>query len=272
MIQRLVLGAELRELREASRITPEEAATSLRWYNTKISKIEHGDAKLTEGDVSKLLALYDASEATADRVRLLAKEARRKVPAARVTDWAKKYVALEASATEIKMWFGDSVPGLFQTKDYARAVLSASVVVPSVDVDEMAESRTRRALRLTEPTAPLVWAILGEEAIQRPVGGAVVLRGQLEHIRDLARLDHVTVQIMPQSAGEHPGLNIAFTLLHIADARATFAYIESLTSADYLPRPRHTQAYSLVFDRLRVAALSERDSLAMINQQIARLG
>lgn len=272
IVQRFVLGAELRDLREAAGITPDDAARQLGWYVAKISKIENGDGKLNDPEVAKMLELYHASSTTGERVLQLAKEARRKVPAARVTDWAKKYVALEASASEIKVWFGDSVPGLFQTKDYARAVLSASVVVPSAEVDQMAENRERRSARLTSLSPPLVWVVLGEEAISRPAGGRDVLRGQLLRLRELAQLDHVTLQIMPIAAGAHAGLGLAFTLLHLSAARATFAYVESLTSADYLPRPRHTQAYSLVFDRLRVAALSDTDSVAMIDRQLAELG
>jgi transcriptional regulator with XRE-family HTH domain len=271
VVQRLVLGAELRELREAATITPEDAGKRLSWYGTKISKIENGDGKLTDAEAEKLLALYGASEGTADRVRQLAREARRRVPAARVSDWAKKYVALESSASEIKVWFGDSIPGLLQTKDYARAVLSVSVVVPSIEIDQMATERERRSERLTGARPPMLWVVLGEEAITRPVGGENVLRGQLIRLRELAELDHVTLQVMPQSAGAHAGLGLAFTLLHIQGARATFAYVEGLTNADYLPRPRHTQAYGLVFDRLRVAALSDAQSLAIIERNIEKL-
>ena len=272
VVQRLVLGAELRDLREAAGITPEEAARQLGWYGTKVSKIENGDGKLTEAEVNKLLELYAAPPAAADKVRRLAKEARRKIAPARVTDWAKKYVALEASASEIKIWFGDCVPGLLQTKEYARAVLSASVVVPSAEVEEMAESREQRSARLFGPNPPLLWVVLGEEAIRRPVGGPNVLRDQLVKLRELAHLDHVTLQIMPQDNGAHAGLGLSFTLLHLAAAGTTIAYVESLTSADYLGRPKHTRAYSLVFDRLRVAALSDTASLALIDKQIAELG
>jgi transcriptional regulator with XRE-family HTH domain len=271
LVQRLVLGAELRELREAAGVSAEDAARHLAWYDAKISKIENGDGKLTHAQVAKLLELYSATEATAERVRQLAVEAGRKVPAVRVTDWAKKYVALEADATEIKVWFNDSIPGLLQIKDYARALLSTSVVVPSAEVEEMAAGRERRSARLTASDPPLVWIVLGEAAIRSPMGGSRVLRAQLVKLREFASLDNVTVQVVPQSVGAHAGLGLCFTLLRLASDRA-FAYVEGLTSADYLPRPKHTQAYSLVFDRVRGAALSDRDSLAMIDRQIADLG
>ncbi|WP_190819994.1 DUF5753 domain-containing protein [Saccharopolyspora pogona] len=186
-------------------------------------------------------------------------------------DWAKKYVNLEACASEIKLFYGDTIPGVLQTRDYARELLSASVVVPAMDVDAMAESRERRAARFFEPRSPLLWVVLGEEAILRQVGDRDIRRAQLEQLRSLAELDHVTIQVIPLASGAHAGLGIAFTLLHLEQANSDIAYIESLTSSDYLSRPQHTRAYSLVFDRLRVAAISDRETLSLINQEIEAL-
>ncbi|MGI8308759.1 helix-turn-helix domain-containing protein [Saccharopolyspora hattusasensis] len=271
LVQRLVLGAELRELRESFGLSADEAAVQLGWYRNKISKIETGESKLSHKDAQALVALYGAKDNAVEKVLVLAKEARRKVPPTRVPDWAKKYVNLEANASEIKLFFGDSIPGVLQTRDYARELLSASVVVPSVDVNEMAESRARRAQRFFEPGAPLLWVVLGEEAIRRRVGGRPVHRDQLEQLRSLAELDHVTIQVIPLDSGAHAGVGIAFTLLHLEQANSSIAYIESLTSSDYLSRPQHVRAYSLVFDRLRVAALSDRDTLALVNREIEAL-
>lgn len=271
LVQRLVLGAELRDLRELAGLSTDEVAEALGWYRAKISKIETGEGKLTTKDVQALLELYAVKDRTAEKVQRLAEEARRKIPATRVTDWAKKYVNLETSAAEIKVFFSDSIPGLLQTRAYAKELLAASVVVPSAEVDEMAEARELRAQRLFSSQAPLLWVVLGEEAIRRRVGGPEVHRAQLEQLRNLAALDHVTIQALPLSSGAHAGLGLAFTLLHIAHTRSNIAYVESLTNADYLARPQHTRAYSLVFDRLRVAALSDRQTLTLIDEEIASL-
>ncbi|MER7014357.1 helix-turn-helix transcriptional regulator [Saccharopolyspora sp. NPDC000359] len=271
LVQRLVLGAELRELREDAGLSADEAAVALGWYRNKISKVETGESKLSDKDVQALLALYGVKEKAVDRVLAMAKEARRKIPPARVPDWAKKYVHLEACASEIKLFYGDTIPGVLQTFDYARELLSASVVVPSVDVDAMAESREQRSSRFFGPNPPLLWVVLGEEAIRRRVGDRDVHRAQLERLRSLAVLDNVTVQVVPMASGAHAGLGIAFTLLHLEHANSDIVYIESLTSSDYLSRPQHTRAYSLVFDRLRVAATSDKDTLSLIDQEIAAL-
>ncbi|MFR9728620.1 helix-turn-helix domain-containing protein [Saccharopolyspora sp. MS10] len=272
LVQRLVLGAELRDLREAAGLTSDDVASHLGWYRSKVSKIETGEGKLSDKDIEVLLTLYGAHERAGDKVHRLAVEARRKLPAARVTDWAKKYVSLEESASEIKMFFPDVIPGLLHTSAYAHECLSASVMVPSVEVDEIASARERRSGKLFDSDPPQVWAVMGEEAIQRRVGNPEIHRGQLEHIRQLADLDNVTIQLIPTSMGTHPGMGLMFTLLHIDAADATIAYIENLTSADYFSGSQHVRAYSLVFDRLRVAALSDRESLRLIDRQIRELG
>lgn len=269
VVQRIMLGGELRSLREAAKINSEDAAAALGWYRAKVSKVETGTVRLTAAELSSLLTCYRADAATCERVQRLGEEARRKTTPARVPDWAKQFVSLEASATEIKMFFGDFIPGMLQTRDYARAQLSTSVIVPPADVEAMATSREHRAERLRSG-APLLWVVLGEEALRRGVGGHQVQRGQLLRLRELAELPNVTVQVMPISGGAHAALGMSFTLLDLGQSR-TVVYIEGLTSADYLVRPQHTQAYNLAFDRLRVASLGDRESLAIINTLIDEL-
>jgi hypothetical protein len=268
VVQRIMLGGELRALREAAKISTEDAATALGWYRAKVSKVETGTVRLTANELSSLFRLYRVDEATSERVQRLGEEARRKTTPARVPDWASKYVSLEASATEIKIFFGDSIPGLLQTRDYARAVLSTSVVVPPADVEQMATSREHRAERLRSGV-PLLWVVLGEEALRRTVGTPQIQRGQLFRLRELAELPNVTVQIMPLSGGAHTALGMTFILLDLGRSRTV--YIEGLTSADYLVRPQHIQTYNLAFDRLRVASLGDRESLAIINTLIDEL-
>jgi transcriptional regulator with XRE-family HTH domain len=268
VVQRIMLGGELRALREAAKIGTEDVAGALGWYRAKVSKVETGTVRLTAAELSSLLKYYKTDDATSERVQRLGEEARRKTSPARVPDWAKQYVSLEANATEIKLFFGDFIPGMLQTRDYARALLSTSVVVPPADVEQMATNRECRAERLRGGT-PLLWVVLGEEALRRTVGGRQVQRGQLIRLRELAELPNVTVQVMPLSGGAHAALGMSFHLLHLDQSRTV--YIEGLTSADYLVRPQHIQAYSLAFDRLRVASLGDRESLAIINTVIDEL-
>jgi transcriptional regulator with XRE-family HTH domain len=268
VIQRIMLGGELRALREAAKVKTEEVAAALSWYRAKVSKVETGTVRVSALELSTLLTLYQADDATSERVQRLGEEARRKTSPARVPDWAKQYVSLEASAAEIKLFFADFIPGMLQTRDYARAMLSTSVIVPPADVEAMAASRELRAERLRGGT-PLLWVVLGEEALRRTVGGRQVQREQLLRLRALAELPNVTVQVMPLSGGAHTALGMSFVLLDFGHSRTV--YIEGLTSSDYLILPQHIQAYSLAFDRLRVASLGDRESLVIINTLIEEL-
>jgi transcriptional regulator with XRE-family HTH domain len=267
VVQRIVLGAELRALRNAAKISTDEVAGTLGWYRAKVSKVETGTVRTTAAELSELLRLYRADDATSERVQRLGEEARRKTSPARVPDWASKYLSLEASATEIKLFFADFIPGMLQTRDYARAMLSTSVIVPPADVEQMAASRELRSER-RRTGAPLLWVVLGEEALRRTVGGRQVQRGQLIRLRELAELPNVTIQVMPLSGGAHPALGMSFHLLDLGQSWTV--YIEGLTSADYLVR-QHIPAYTLAFDRLRVASLGDRESLAIINTIIDEL-
>jgi hypothetical protein len=132
----------------------------------------------------------------------------------------------------------------------------------------MATNREHRAERLRSG-APLLWVVLGEEALRRTVGDPQIQRGQLLRLRELAELPNVTVQIMPLSGGAHTALGMTFILLDLGRSRTV--YIEGLTSADYLVRPQHIQTYTLAFDRLRVASLGDRESLTIINTLINEL-
>ncbi|MGH3875343.1 MAG: helix-turn-helix domain-containing protein [Pseudonocardiaceae bacterium] len=268
VVQRIMLGGELRTLREAAKISTQDVATALDWYRAKVSKVETGTVRVTAAALSDLLKLYNADETTIERVQRLGEEARRKTSPARVPDWAKQYVNLEANATEIKLFYADFIPGMLQTRDYARAQLSVSVVVPPADVEQMAISREHRAQHLRSG-APLLWVVLGEEALRRTVGSRQVQRGQLLRLRKLAELPNVTVQVMPLSGGAHTALGMSFVLLDLGRSRTV--YIEGLTSSDYHVRPHHIQTYSLAFDRLRVASLGDRESLTIINTLIDEL-
>jgi hypothetical protein len=268
-VQRLLLGQELRKLREAAGMTAEEANLQVpKWYRGKLSKVEHGQLRVTLDELNLLLKEYRATGGDADRVRALATESRRKTTPARVPDWAKQYVRLLNGASEIRLWFGEMVPGTLQTQDYAKAQLSASLLIPPVDIQPTALERERRGDRLFHEEAPRVWIVLGEEALRRPVGGPAVLKGQLQRLRDLALLQHVSFRTVPIAAGAHPALGCPFTLVYVESTGTTIAYEETLTDGDYIKNPH---AYTLAFDHVSRVALSEGESLALLERLIVDL-
>jgi hypothetical protein len=246
IVQRLLLGDELRKLREAAGMTAEEANLEVaKWYRGKLGKVENGQLRVTVEEVNRLLKVYQATGEDADRIRKLAAASRRKTASARVPDWAKQYVRLLYSATEIRFWFGEMVPGTLQTMEYAKAQLSASLLIPPVDVVPAAE-----------------------EALRRPIGGPIVLLGQLRRLRDMAQLRHVSLRVVPIEAGAHPALGCPFTLLYVESTGTTIAYEETLADGDYLKNPH---AYTLAFEHVSRVALSEDETLALLDRLIAKL-
>lgn len=268
IVQRLLLGADLRDAREAAGLSTADATKALGWYAGKLSKVEQGDKGITNEDLARAVEMYGISSERARTLRDLATDARRRLPPSRVPEWATKYVNLERAAVSIRMFYPDTFPGAVQTVEYARAILSASVVVARADVDRMADDRARRSERLKVASDTRVWLVVGEEAIRRTIGGPEVMRGQLQLIREIAQLPNVTVQAIPIAGGPHSAHNIAFALVHLRESQPGLVYVEGLTGSDYLGR-EHTRAYTLAFDTLIAAAMSPTDTLGLIDRQLS---
>jgi len=267
VVQRLILGERLRALRETSGVSLDDANALLKWYRGKLSKIENGMLGLTERELATLLDLYHLTDSETAQVKQLGVESRRRAAPERVNDWAKQYVSLERAATQIRMVYNE-IPGLLQTKECARAQLARSPVVMAADLDSMAAAREERGNRLFRDAAPQVWVVLGEEALLRRIGTADAMKAQLQRLHTLAALPTVSLRIVPLDHGPQAGLSCPFTLLWIERAKATIAYVETLTGADYV---KSTAAYALAFDQAQSSAFSEDDTLKLINCRMAEL-
>lgn len=268
-VLRLQLGRELRKLREAAGLTSrEQVAEPLGWDVSKVSRVESGQGTLTANDLDRLLTLFRADEEDAVAVRRLGESARKRGSYGKVPDWAKGYVGMESDADALRIYYGELMPGPLQLDAYARAILSTSVTVPPADIDRLVKSRALRREILMREDPPRVEIVLGEAALRRQVGGREVLHAQLEHLRSLAVLPHITLQVLPFTSGEHAALETPFTLLYLTDVQATYVYLEDLTSSDFWDRDPHVSVYELVFGRLQIAALGERETLAVLDRAI----
>lgn len=270
VVQRILLGTDLRDAREAAGLSNAEASKALGWYTGKLSKIEQGDMKVNDKDLDQAVHVYKLPEDRVAALRHLATEARRKLPPTRVPDHAVKYVNLERAATELKIFNGDCFPGTVQTADYARAMLGRSVIVSPADVDRMAQDRAKRLERMKSPSAPRLWLVVGEEALYREIGGRAVLRAQLEQIWQLAELPHVCVQIVSFDGGAHSSHGATFTIVTLIEDRPGIVYVEGLTASDYLGR-EHVRIYDLAFETLRATTLSQQRTMEKISQRINEL-
>ncbi|MGH3345083.1 MAG: helix-turn-helix domain-containing protein [Carbonactinosporaceae bacterium] len=186
-------------------------------------------------------------------------------------EWFRPFVELEAEATSILTYEVQVVPGLLQTEPYVRAVLRAG---PPGDTDEEIErnvaARLERQAVLSREAPPLLWVVLDEAVLRRPVGGSDVMRGQLDHLLDAARSRHVVLQVLPFAAGEHAAMNGAMTLLGFREADDV-VYVEDPGSGHVVTRPEQVAACALSYDLLRATALSPAASAGLIAARIGEM-
>jgi hypothetical protein len=122
------------------------------------------------------------------------------------------YIGLEAEAVSIRRYESELVPGLLQTKEYARAVFRG-FLVDNEEIDKRVEVRMARQERLTGANAPQHWIVLNESVIRRVVGGPETMRAQLDRLIEASHLPNVTMQVLPFTAGAHPAMDGAFVIL-----------------------------------------------------------
>ncbi|HEV7934028.1 MAG TPA: helix-turn-helix transcriptional regulator [Actinomadura sp.] len=260
-VLRILLGSQLRQLREAKGIGREEAGYAIRASDSKISRLELGRVGFKERDVSDLLTLYGVTDER-DREELLSLAAQANAPGwwHRYSDvlpsWFEVYVGLEEVAARIRAYEVQFVPGLLQTGDYARAVTMLGH--PDASAEEIERRVTLRMTRqrlITAEDPPHLWAVVDEAALRRPVGGGEVMREQIHHLVELTGLPNVTLQVVPFEHGGHAAAGGPFSILRFSEPDLPdVVYLEQLTSALYLEKRDDIDRYLAVMERLCVEA------------------
>jgi hypothetical protein len=260
-VLRMLLGAQLRRLREAKGVSRDTAGWEIRSSESKISRMELGRVGFKERDVADLLTLYGVTD-DEERNPLLALAREANTPGwwqkygDVLPSWFQPYVGLEAAATLIRTYEVQFVPGLLQARDYARAVIllrhhSAS----AEEVERRVNLRMARQQVLTRSDPPRLWVVIDEAVLRRPIGGDEVMRAQLEHLIEVTRLPNVRLQVLPFRAGGHAATGGPFTILRFADPEMPdLVYVEQLTGALFLDRRDDLDHYAAANDLVCIAA------------------
>lgn len=260
-VLRMMLGAQLRRLRETRGASPEEAGEAIRGTRSKISRLELGRSSFKQRDVADLLTFYQVTEEK-EREELLALARQANAPgwwhqySDLMTTWLETYIGLEEAASVIRTYEMQFVHGLLQTADYARAVVRLRhEETPETEVNRRVELRLHRQRLLTMPTGPQVWSVVDESALRRAYGGRDVMRAQLRHLIEIAENPNVTLQVMPFAAGGHAAAGGPFTILRFPQPDLPdIIYLEQLTSALYLDKPTDIDDYTDTMNQLCVDA------------------
>jgi transcriptional regulator with XRE-family HTH domain len=253
-VLRILVGAQLRRLREASGISREEAAYAIRGSEAKMSRIESGRVGFKPRDVADLLTMYGLTEGPArDVVLSLAEQANEPSWWHRYSDtmpdWFSTYVGLEQAATIIRTYEAQYVPGLLQTEAYAHAVVNLGEAVRSDEVSKRVELRMHRQQLLYLPKPPEYWAVIDEAVLRRNLGGR----------------PHITVQVVPFDRSDVAAVGGPFTLLRFAEPDLPdIVYLEQLNSALYLNKDVDVMNYLQIMNRLAAGALTPQRSTELI--------
>lgn len=270
--RRMVLGAQLRRLREAAELSRADAGFTIRASESKMSRLEAGKVGFKERDVADLLTTYGVNDTAEREVFLeMVKQSNQQGWWHRYNDvipgWFNDFVGLEESASVIQSYEHQFVPGLLQTEDYARAVMTHGRPEHATDdIEQRIDVRRRRQRILARPGAPRLWVVLDESVLHRPLGGRGVLKAQIEAMLEATSLPHISVQILTYGRNTNAAEG-AFTMLRFAERELpTLVYIEHLTGALYLDRLDEVETYGRVLDALAVDAETPEDSRQLLSK------
>lgn len=266
------LARQLRQQREKSGLTMEEAAAALGWSRPKLLRFETAKTRPKPSDVEEMLDLYGGDEAVKLALMQLARDIRKRGWWAAFGDvLTGSFAELEDEATVIRSWQVQFIPGLLQTSDYALALIR---VLSPEDAEEVLlrrlQARMARRAILERETAPALTVVLDESVLRRAVGGPQVMAHQLEALVNASAKPNISILVMPISVGEHAGMDGPFVSLSFAgELDQDVIYLEGMGGEIYVEDVNQVARGNVRFDRICEQALPEEDSLALITK-IAR--
>jgi transcriptional regulator with XRE-family HTH domain len=257
-------GSELKRLRERAGMTQSEVAEQTNYALSTVSAYETGK-RIASPDFAKLAdGLFGTGETLTELQKL--------VDRVSLLPWFRSRVEVERKAAEIREYESYQIPGLLQTEDYARAIMS--VGRPRISSDEMERAVALRMTRqeildprddlpVDQEQTPRFWAIIDESALHRVVGSPEIMRMQREHLVEMAQRPYITIQIITNAKGPTSAYGRAFTIL-VSHDNSSVVYLEDPNSAHYVRDRDDVSRYALIFDHLRASALDDTQTLRVL--------
>ena len=274
-VLRMILARQLQALREKAGMSYDQAAQAIYSSEWTIRRMERAEGGLKPLTVKSLLQAYGITDpGEIDAFLGLARDASKPGWWHSYDDvlpsWFRIAIGLEESASLIRAYEPQVVPGLLQTEGYIRAITAASFPAAPQDFTERAVTlRLTRQHLLSRPEPPGYWAVLDETVLRRPIGGRKVMRAQLEHLAQAAERPKVTLQVLPFSAGWHPALYGMFNIFRFpSEQLPDIVYTEALTGAYYLSKPDESARYTEALDRMCAQAASPEHTITILRDII----
>ena len=266
------LGGQLRTLRTRAGLSLEVAGGHIAASAAKLSRMETGKSGCAVEDVAGLLAVYQCAGRRRAELLALAREVDRRgwwqrgKPA--FAQRQRTLVNLESKADLIISFEGMNVPGLLQTGEYTRALMTGCGLVPHDEVEGRMATRMNRHGVLLKPHPPRLVAFINELVLHQVIGGDDVVRRQLDHLAELAQRPNLTVRVVP-NVGANPGLNGGFELIRRSSG-GKVVFLENLTSSLFLEEREEIEAYEAAIRTLAARALTAEESVRLITRLAMR--
>ncbi|ANJ11595.1 helix-turn-helix domain-containing protein [Streptomyces parvulus] len=252
------VGRQLRLRREAVGMRAADFGEAVGYGEDLVYKVEGGKRIPRQEYLDRADAVLDAGGLIA--------AAWEDVKRVRYPKRVRELGKLEGKAVEIGIYECNSVHGLLQTPEHARALMEAAQPPYSVDdVERMVAARLARQTVLGRDPAPSIHFVLEEAPLRRPVGGTMVRQRQLERLLEVGRLNHVTLQVMPTSTDAHPGVDGKIELLKFPDGTAV-GRSDGAFNGRPVTDPKDLRILELRYGTIRAQALPSRESHAFIEQ------
>ncbi|MGZ0147883.1 helix-turn-helix domain-containing protein [Kribbella sp. WER1] len=271
------LAAEMKALRADAKLTREQVEERTGVNQGTLWRIEKGHAKPHNGTLETLFDLYGVPSSRRVELIELTKGAQQPgwldqfkdaLLSEVITEGYATYIGFESEARAVNNYESLLVPGLLQTEEYARAMMTDGWPMAPDDVEQRVRTRMERQAVLTQrrdERDPLeFWAVIDEAVLRRQIGDRSVMRAQFSRLVEMSERSNVTLQVVPFDRGAHPGMSGAFSCFKFGSVAPDIVYTESLAGAVFLELEADLERFGIAFDHLRAMALSPRDTRALI--------
>jgi transcriptional regulator with XRE-family HTH domain len=248
---------ELRAARDRAGLSRDELGEQLNYSGSLVGMVETMKRVPQADFAARCDAVFDT---TGTFARLQSRLRNLTFPAS-----FRPFAAYEETATALRNFENMLIPGLLQTLGYARAVLASRPNTSTGELDDLVMARLARQAILDRDDPPLLWAVIDEMVLHRPVGDSKVMHDQLMHLVEASERPNITVQVLPCSVGAHSGLRGAFIIADFDDT-PSIAFLETAAEGDTVEEPIMVAKVALIFDTLRSEALPRSASVDMIRK------
>lgn len=277
-LRRRRLAAILKTHRDSKHLTTEQVEALCDVGKSTVSRIETASIRIRPIYVDQLCKAYEITGDERESLLQLSRDSEKRgwwSPYAKtLTAQYLEYISFENEASSLRTYEPLVVPGLLQTEEYARAVIRG-MVRPNLREDQVSERmrvRLERQQRLDGDSPVSLWAIVDESALCRPTGGREVMREQLEHLVGVSSQPNITLQVIGNEIGAHPGMTGSFMILTFPPKRwSDVVYLDTPVGELYAEDEANSEACSTLFEYLRASALDEDQSRHRIRRAAKEL-